>query len=134
MDIFSSIWYYYTGFAQQIPDPVYNFLINGNALLLIPCALAGYAFHIGWRHPAILTLLIVLGAQIALGLPLEQWLGNYAYRPYLIPFLIVGLLFLPWVLAFLLETRFGPQRRLRRLLQQGLILLFLLNLIWSYLL
>jgi len=132
MDIFSDAWYIYRSTAWSLPDAIYFFLLNANAILLAAIAVLYGGFSQGIRGPIFRNVGLALATIAAISLPLERTLHLLEWRPWMYPFLIIGLIYLPGVLAFLLESHLGPQLAIRRGLHLGLAALFALNLIWVF--
>lgn len=131
MDILSNTWNSYETFVHDLPTEVFSFLIRADLSLLIPSAIAYAGFSRGWRNSPALTLLIVIGTLIGLSLPIEELVYQPQWRAWLIPILIVGLIYLPAALAFLVEPRLASQIRLRKRIQTIILALFILNLFVS---
>ena len=132
MDILSAIWHYYKRFAEALPPAVYEFLINANFALFVPTALCFGAFYLGWRQPMLRWILLVAGVMLAISLPVEDWFDKRSLKPWLLPLWGLGLVYGPAPLAFLLEPRFEPQRRVRFKIQIVVGVLFVLNCIWAF--
>jgi len=130
MDIFSELWERYSSAAKAVPDPIYFFLLNAFAGLSLPAALGFFGFVRGWRSPVYQRIVVILGVLVALSLPLEALLAAGWLRVWLLPFLLLGTIYLPHVWAFLAEPRRTRQKEIRRRIQLTLCGLFVLNLIW----
>lgn len=131
MDILSNTWNSYEAFAQNLSAEVFSFLIRANLALLIPSAIMYAGFVRGWRNSPTLTLLIVIGTVIGLSIPIDNYVHLYACRPWIIPVLLLGLIYLPAAVAFFIEPRLVAQIRLRKRIQIGICALFILNLFTS---
>jgi len=130
MDIFSGIWHGYQRAASAIPDPLFDFLLNAVAGLLLPTLLGFVGFMQGWRGPVFQWLAFVAGFLVAIALPLEAFFGAEFLRVWLLPFLLLGAIYLPHAWAFLIEPRRAQQRSIRLRIQLVLLGLFFLNLCW----
>lgn len=131
MDILTNVGNELQGYAYALPAPVYAFLLRANIILMIPTLIAYAGFRRGVRNATYQSLLILIGIIAGFSIPIDDFISPNAWRPWLVAFLLIGVLYLPAALSFLSEPRLGHQLKLRRRIRIGLVILFLINLIWS---
>jgi len=127
-DILTKTWRLYAHLVDQSPETFYSFLLRANVLLLSPIILLHIGFLNRWRHPAIRSLLAIFGILIGLSLPLDLIVALQALRPWLVPLFLIGLLFLPHMLAFHLTPHLALQQKIGFRIMVSLAVLFIVNL------
>ena len=131
MDILSWIGSVYSDFTYNLSPSVFSFLLRANLLLLF-AAIAAYIGHsqLGLRSPQFQAVLIVLGALIAISIPLDRFMEPSSLRPWVTVILLLGFLFLPVIVAINAHPWQGSQKKILRITQITLAILYLLNVIF----
>ncbi len=132
MDIISWIWNGYSSLTYNLSPSVFSFLLRANLLLLCPIIAA----YIGFSQLGQLcshrlqAVLMIIGALVAISIPLEWLTVPSAWRPWTIIILLAGCGYLPVLFSFLAHRGLGTQARVLRITRIALVVLFLLNLIF----
>jgi ABC-type Na+ efflux pump permease subunit len=131
MDILSWIWNGYSSLTYNLSPAVFSFLLRANLLLLF-AAIAAYIgrAQLGLSSPQFLAVLMVIGILIAISIPLDRLMEPSALRPWLTVILLLGFLFLPVIVAINAHPWQGSQKKILRITQITLAILFVLNLIF----
>jgi len=129
MDIISFVWEAYSNLTYNLPVAIYSFMLRANLLLLCPIIAAFLAFRQGVRNQKIQAALIVIGLLGAMSIPLHKFMEPTMWRPWLVLFLVLGLLYLPVVFSWLTVPRLDMQAKVLKVTRWVLLALFLLNLI-----
>jgi hypothetical protein len=131
MDIISDVWNGYSSLTCNLPPSVFSFLLRANLLLLCPVIAAYIGFsQLGLRSHRLQAVLMVIGALVAISIPLDRFMAPSALRPWLTIILLLGCWYLPVVFSFLAHPRLGTQARVLRTTRITLVILFVLNLIF----
>jgi hypothetical protein len=130
MDILSKITRALADYAAGLSPSTIQFWLRLVLLLTLPAATCAWTFLRGYRSVFLQVLAGVLGALVALSMPLQQvQISNGMVRLWLLTFTVVFVAFWPAVLPRLLINTLGAQRKLRNGLYAAVGLLILLNLI-----
>jgi hypothetical protein len=130
MDIISWIWNGYSSLTYNLPSTVFSFLLRANLLLLCPVIAAYIGFSQIGRSHRLQAILMVIGALVAISIPLEWLTVPSAWRPWTIIILLAGCWYLPVIFSFLAHRELGTQARVLRATRITLVLLLVLNLIF----
>ena len=130
MDILSQSTHGLTDFASKLSLDTIHFWIRLPLLLTLPAAACFWTFQRGFRSIPLQVLAAVLGAMVALSIPLDHLrIENGMLRLWLITFSILFVALWPAILPRLLINTLGAQRKLRNFLYWVVGVLIFLNLI-----
>lgn len=132
MDILSKLTHGLADYAAGLSMGTIQFWLRLVLLLTLPAGACAWTFVRGYRSIFLQVLAGVLGALVALTVPLQQvQISHGMVRLWLLTFAIVFVVFWPAVLPRLLINTLGAQRKLRNFLYAGVAVLILLNLIFG---
>ncbi len=133
MNIITFIWSAYSNLTNSFPPALFGFLLQANLLLACPIIAAFLAFSQGVRSQRLNRAIMVLGALVAISLPIPAVLMQPSpWRPWLTMALLLGLWLLPIPFAFLAQPRHGAQAAVCNYTRLVLVGLFLINIMfWS---
>ena len=132
MDVLAKFTTTLVCYTEGLSPQTIQFWLRLVCLLTLPVAASAWTFKRGCRSVFIQVTAGVLGALVALSLPLQQVrVQNGMARLWLLTFAILIVTFLPVILPNLLLPTLGAQQRLRKALVCTVAVLIIANLIWG---
>jgi hypothetical protein len=132
MDVLAKFTTTLVCYAEGLSPQTIQFWLRLVCLLTLPVVASAWTFKRGYRSTFIQVTAGLLGALVALSLPLQHVrVQNGMARLWLLAFAILIVTFLPVILPNLLLPTLGAQQRLRKALVFTVAALILANLIWG---
>jgi len=132
MDVLAKFTTTLVSYAEGLSPQTIQFWMRLVCLFTLPVAASAWTFNRGYRSVFIQVTAGVLGALVALSLPLQHVrIQNGIARLWLLTVAILIVTFIPLILPNLLLPTLGAQQRLRKALVCTVAALILANLIWG---
>jgi hypothetical protein len=132
MDVLARFTTALVSYAEGLSPQTIQFWLRLLCLLTLPVAVCAWSFNRGYRSVFVQVAAGVLGALVALSLPLQHIeIKHGMARLWLLTFAVLIVTFIPLILPNLLLPTLGAQQRLRKALVCTVAALIAANLIWG---
>ena len=132
MDVLAKFTTTLVSYAVGLSPQTIQFWLRLVCLLTLPVVASAWTFNRGYRSVFMQVAAGVLGALVALSLPLRDVrIQNGMARLWILTFAVLIVTFIPIILPNLLLPTVGAQQRLRKALVCTVAGLIIANLIWG---